>query len=39
MSEDNTRLLDNNVADDDALNIGHISPQNGPFTSHCGVDV
>ena len=39
MSEDNTIiLLDNNVADDD-LNIGHTSPQNGPCTSHCGVDV
>ena len=40
MSEDNMRLLDNDmVADDDKLNIGHTSPQNGPRTSHCGVDV
>ena len=39
MSEDNMRLLDNDVADDDELNIGHTSPQNGPCVSHCGVDV
>jgi len=29
MSEDNTILLDKEVADD-ARNIGHTSPQNGP---------
>ena len=37
--EDNANtLLDNDVADDD-LNIVQTSPQNGPCTSHFGVDV